>query len=173
MQLKCRLDRARSIRICPKQFTNPKQIISSKNAPILFLLRNLTSFEASTKVASKSEKKGWWFEEFKLFEAEQYKVLQYISRSCAFEPTFVYQDKRESSSRSNLLPVITLGKKDFHYSKRASNLQNGRSFSEVPKQNHQNYKADIDFKTGLRPASDLGKISFTGLLIFKFIQSEQ
>lgn len=68
----------------------------------------------------------------------------------------------ESSSRSNLMPVITLGKKEFQNSKRANNFQNGRASSEIKQNvNHlqHNFFSDLNFKSNSSAASELGNSS--------------
>ncbi|GLJ33609.1 hypothetical protein SUGI_0675720 [Cryptomeria japonica] len=116
---------------------------------------DLTSFEASAKTAAKTEEKDDDSKSSSSLRQSSARYFNISPEDVLLNPHLGIKKSEESSSRSNLLPVITLGKKDFHYNKRASNLQNGRTFSEVPKQNHPNYNADIDFKTGSRPASDL------------------
>eukprot|EP01018_Ginkgo_biloba_P022001 Gb_25892 [translate_table: standard] len=76
----------------------------------------------------------------------------------------IEESSGESLGRSNLVPVITLSKKEFQSGKRPNNVQNGRAISEQQMQNvrhhHQNYYTDQDFKADSRATSDPGKQLF-------------
>ncbi|KAH9289009.1 hypothetical protein KI387_033126, partial [Taxus chinensis] len=114
-----------------------------------------SSFEASAKAASKTEERE---EDLKSSSSLRQSSARYFNISpedVLLNPHLGIKRGDESSSRSNLVPVITLGKKEFNYGKKANNLQNGRTFSALSKQNYQNYYADIDFKANSRTTSDL------------------
>lgn len=110
----------------------------------------LTSFsntEDSTKTVSNIENSD-----------EKTKTCAYSNQSSAR----YLKTGGESSSRSNLMPVITLGKKEFQNSKRANNFQNGRASSEIKQNvNHlqHNFFSDLNFKSNSSAASELGDSS--------------
>jgi hypothetical protein len=116
----------------------------------------LTSFsntEDSTKTASSIENGD-----------EKTKTYAYSNQSSAR----YFKTGGESSSRSNLMPVITLGKKEFQSSRRTNNFQNGRASSELKQNaNHlqHNFFNDLNFKANSTAASELGKLPIGDFLL--------